>query len=378
MSKFQKNRIGLSVLLGLLSVWITSTGNAAPSRPQTMQRDKTEHSDESAIDNLPDVFVEREWLQPMYMLTGLDNTFVAKRVDDLPASDLYRCVTTTPDPGSGESTESIRHATRTISFQENVSEVSFVRSTLALYDDATPLRHTRTVVLCPNSVCAVFDEVMAVSEGAYVLGPVWHLKEEASRSLNATGIQFGKGGNRIELLSLGPDEWIQPEMVDGPAVQPSEAQCHLYCLAGRNLKEKEIARFCTVFLPVPGQQSLPVWPFPSEGGVNGLAVVNVEGTSAIIIGSGHMGTLTDYGQMKTDAACFLAGDRDQTAFVHFVKATTISVPADSVIQEVRLDGAVLPFGSWQFKEGRIQVKWSEPKSGVLAIVTLPLDVPNPR
>ena len=352
-------RIFISLaILAVCAGIVLSTPADEESRSFQRESDSSHLPTDSGESETVGLLIE-EWLYGGAEL----NTVLAERIQDAPETALYESL-------SDETIESTSVA-ETELFSENVAGLHFRRTVRTLCDEG--IRHFRTVVQARGVVCAVFDEVRCVSEGMYLAGPVWHIDAETHPVVGMEGVLMIKDRAQIGLSAIGPKKSTRLELVDGPDAAPKEAEAHAFILDTADMARDDSARFASVFFPI--QTKFPMTrPLLTETGGIGLAYL--ENRSARVVGSGRTGVENEFGPVRTDASCFFAGDRGRTMYIHFVGATKVSALAQTVVREVRLDGQELNREAWRFDKGRVILEWSEPRTGVIAIVTAPSLLPR--
>ncbi|HPA47372.1 MAG TPA: hypothetical protein PK395_16515 [bacterium] len=322
------------------------------------------------IKRIQDLLVERNWHSPRTMMMGEDNTLVIHPAEKLPESDLssfYRDVLPqVPDVFARRPPFRI--------FERKIAGITLVRSMRHIGSGSDTIQHFRTVIHCPDRACAVFDEAVPSASGAYVSGPVWHFKAEAEKIQNATGITVGIKVVDFAMFTVGRDDLMQPEVVRDTDLKPREAKSHVLFPDVQDMNPGESYQSACVFLPIQRAGNFQAQPLRMENRLTGFAFL--DGENALFFGSGHEGEATDYGPIRTDAACFFAGTVNQTVYIHFLQAKAISMISDAMVREIRLDGSVLPLDAWKMNNGRVEISWGSPRSGVLAIVTVAPFVPG--
>ena len=122
----------------------------------------------------------------------------------------------------------------------------------------------------------------------------------------------------LGLLTFGSSDSDQPELVDGAMIPPTDAQSHLFFLKAQKMSKKQRIQFGSLLIPIQAQESMQTWPLRSGDRLIGLAYP--VDNSILIVGSGYMGDMMEYGPIQTDAACFFAAGIGGKMFVHFVKS----------------------------------------------------------
>ena len=319
---------------------------------------------------IQDFLVERNWHSPRTMMMGDDNTLVIHPVEKRPESDLYSyykdSLLQVPDRPLGQPPIRV--------FERRLAGITLVRSMRHIGSGPDSVRHSRTVIHCPERACAVFDEAIPSASGMYLSGPVWHWNAEAEKIRNATGTTVGIKVADFAMFTVGRDDLMQPEVFRETDPGAKEAKSHVFFMNVQDMSLGESYQSACVFLPVQRAGNFEVEPLRMENRLTGLAFL--DGENALIFNSGNEGEETEYNPFRMDAACFFAGTVRQTVYIHFVQAKAISVLSDTMVREVRLDGSVLPLDRWKLHNGRVEIAWELPRSGVLAIVTVPPFVPG--
>ena len=157
---------------------------------------------------IQDFLVERNWHSPRTMMMGDDNTLVIHPVEKRPESDLYSyykdSLLQVPDRPLGQPPIRV--------FERRLAGITLVRSMRHIGSGPDSVRHSRTVIHCPERACAVFDEAIPSASGMYLSGPVWHWNAEAEKIRNATGTTVGIKVADFAMFTVGRDDLMQPEV----------------------------------------------------------------------------------------------------------------------------------------------------------------------